>query len=83
MATVAKLSALSNVMSLPAPAPSVVVPLTAKAPLSVIAPFAVTLRLPETVDAPRSMALMSFNVTLLPDVIATVLKLSALSNITS
>ena len=42
-----------------APAANVVVPATLTLPLSVIAPPAVTFSLPETVDAPRSVAVVS------------------------
>ena len=76
IATVEKLFPTeSSVISLPAPAASVVVPVTFKFPLSVIAPAAVTFRLPEIVAAPRSNALLSRSVTLFPLVIVTVLKL--------
>ena len=48
------------------PAASVVTPDTFSAPLSVIAPPAVTVRLPLIVEAPRSMELVSTSVTFLP-----------------
>ena len=67
--------AVSKVMLLPLPAASVVVPVTAKAPLSVIAPLEVTLKVPDTVEAAKSMALVSTNVTLFPVVIPNVEKL--------
>ena len=53
---------LSSVMSLAEPAARVVVPVTFNLPLSVIAPLAVTARLPEIVEAPKSIALMSLSV---------------------
>ncbi len=61
-----KLFALSSVMLLAAPAVRLVVPVTLRAPLSVIVPTAVTLRLPLMVEAPRTIAFVSFSVTLLP-----------------
>ena len=70
-----RLLSLSSVMSLPLPAVSVVVPVMFRLPLSVMAPFVVTARLPLTVEAPRMSALVSVIVTLLPDAMATVLKL--------
>src|SRR3989338_7709986 len=83
IATVEKLlDASSNVMLFPDPAASVVVPVTANVPLSVIAPAAVIPNVPETVDAPKSIAPTSVIATLLPDVIATVPKLlDASSNV--
>ena len=68
MIRVEKLLALSNVMLLAAPAAKVVVPVTDKAPESVIAPAVVTLKVPETVDAPRMIALVSVRATLRPEV---------------
>ena len=62
-------------ISLPAPAASVVMPATTIFPLSVIAPAVVTFRFPLTFDVPRSSALASRSVTLLPLFTATVLKL--------
>ena len=73
--TVLKLLALSSVISLPAPAASVVVPVTVRLPLSVMAPPAVTFRVPLTVEAPKLSASASTSVTLRPEVIATVEKL--------
>ena len=61
-----KLLAVFSVMSLAEPAVRVVVPLTIRQPLSVIEPFAVTARLPLTVEAARSMAPVSLSVTSLP-----------------
>ena len=75
IAIVLKLLALSSVISLPAPAARVVVPVTTIFPLSVIAPAVVTFKAPAIVDAPRSSALLSTSVTLRPEVIATVEKL--------
>ena len=75
IATVLKLLALSKVISLPAPAASVVVPVTARFPLSVSVPAVVTFNVPAIVDVRRSNALLSTNVTLRPDVIPIVLKL--------
>ena len=49
-----------------APAVSVVVPVISSFPLSLIAPPALRLRLPLTVEAPRSIAPASFSVTFLP-----------------
>ena len=72
----------SNVILLSAPALNVAVllaPLTVKVPLSVIAPPAVIDKSPDTVDAPNTIAPASTNVTLLPEVIATVEKLFATS----
>jgi len=65
---------LSKVILFEAPAAKVVVPVTLSAPLFVIAPFVVTLNVPLTVDAPRSIAFVSTNVTFLPLVICTVPK---------
>ena len=59
-----KLFALSSVMSLAAPAVRLVVPVIANAPLSVIAPVAVTTRSPLMVDAPKPIAPVSLRVTL-------------------
>src|SRR5207344_1988990 len=82
MPTVLKLfPALFKVMLLAAPAARVVAPTTLTAPLWVKAPAVVTPRVPETVEAPRISALMSFSATLLPLVTATVLKLLALSRV--
>ena len=53
-------------MSLAPPAVRLVVPVTLRSPLSVIAPWAVTVRLPLIVEAPRSMALVSLSDTFLP-----------------
>ena len=50
-------------MSFPLPAASVVVPATLRAPESVMSPAAVSARLPEIVETPRSIALMSLSVT--------------------
>ena len=76
MATVEKLlPAVFNVMSLALPAASVVAPVTARAPLCVIAPVVFTPSVPDTVDAPRTTALVSVKLTLLPLVMATVEKL--------
>ena len=61
-----KLLAASSVMSLAEPAVRLVVPAIERLPLSVIEPFAVTARLPLTVEAPRSMAPKSLITTLLP-----------------
>ena len=58
-------------MSLAAPAVRLVVPVIANAPLSVIAPAAVTTRLPLMVDAPKPIAPVSFRVTLLALTIVT------------
>src|SRR3990167_3471398 len=81
IATVEKLlDASSNVILFPDPAASVVVPVTANVPLSVIAPLAVIPNVPETVDAPKMMAPASVIATLLPLVIATVEKLLAASS---
>ena len=60
------LEALLKVMSLPAPAARVVAPVTAKAPLCVMAPLEVTPYVPVIVDAPKIMALASINDTLAP-----------------
>ena len=68
-------------MLLAAPAVSVVVPATVSGPLSVRAPLVVTVSPPLMVEAPRSKALMSFNTTVLPLVMATVLKSLALSKV--
>ena len=57
---------LSSVMSFAAPAVSVVVPEITMSPLSVIEPLAVTVRLPLTVEAPRSMAPVSLSDTFRP-----------------
>ena len=57
-----------------APAASVVVAVTARAPLSVMAPVVVTSKVPETVEAASIRALASTRVTLLPLVMATVAK---------
>ena len=81
--TVAKLSELLSVISFAAPAASVVVELTTTFPESVIAPAAVTESVPLTVEAPRSMALVSLRVTFLPFVITTVAKLSELLSVIS
>ncbi len=63
-----KLFALSSVMLFVAPAVSVVVPVTASAPVSVIAPPAVTLRLPlRVVAASATGALSSVSVKLRND----------------
>src|SRR3990167_6208505 len=59
IATVEKLLLLFNVISLLAPAAKVVVPVTAKLPLSVMAPDALTMNVLEIVDAPKSIALIS------------------------
>ena len=75
METVEKLLELLRVISLAAPATNVAAPVTIIAPLSVIAPLVVTLNVPEIVEAPRSIALISFNVTLFPETIITVEKL--------
>ncbi len=76
--TVLKLfPALLRVMLLAAPAASVVTPVTARAPLWVRAPFVVTPKVPETVEAPKMRALASRRLTLLPLVMPTVLKLFA------
>src|SRR3990167_7144978 len=72
--TLEKVFAASSVILFVDPAASVVAPVTANTPLSVIAPLAVTDKSEEIVDAPKSIALVSTNVTLLPDVIATVAK---------
>ncbi len=61
-----KLLALFRVMSLAAPAVSEVVVPTEKAPLSVMAPAVVRVRLPLMLPAPRSRALMSPRATLAP-----------------
>ena len=55
--------ALLSVMLLAEPAVRVVVPVTARAPLSVMEPFAVTVRLPLIVDALRSIAPVSLSKT--------------------
>jgi hypothetical protein len=49
---------------LPAPAASVVAPVTLRLPLSVIAPAAVTFNVPDIVEAPRLSALASWRDTL-------------------
>src|SRR3989338_8606027 len=73
---------VSKIILLPDPAANVVAPVTANAPLSVIAPAAVIPNVPETVDAPKTMAPASVIATLLPLVIATVEKLlDASSNV--
>ena len=56
------------------PAASVVLPVTASAPLCVMAPPAVTLRVPLTVLAPSTIAFVSASVTLLALLMVTVLK---------
>ena len=61
-------------MLLAAPAARVVVPVMFRLPLSVIAPFAVTFKVPETVEAPRSISSVSVSATLFPLVTAIVLK---------
>ena len=66
------LPASSSVMLLPAPAAKVAVPVTARVPVSVMAPVDVTSRVPLTVEAPRMIALASVIATLLPLVITTV-----------
>ena len=53
-------------MSFAEPAVRLVVPAIERLPLSVIEPFAVTVRLPLTVEAPRLMAETSLSVTSLP-----------------
>ena len=68
------LPAESSVMSLPAPAASVVVPVTAKFPLSVIAPAVVTFKVPEILEVPRLRELASWSVTLVARLTATVPK---------
>ncbi len=74
--------ALSRVMLLAAPAVRVVGPATVRLPLSVRAPLVVTVSPPLIVEAPRSKAFTSFSTTLLPLVMATVLKsLAALSSV--
>jgi len=62
---ISRSGAFLKVDSLP-PAASVVVPITTRFPLSVIAPPVVTFSVPLTVEAPRSSVLASTNVTLLP-----------------
>ena len=81
IATVLKSLALFKVILFAEPAAKVAIPVTANTPLSVITPAVVTFRVPEIVDAPRSSAFVSFSVTLFPDVITTVEKSSALSNV--
>ena len=68
-------------MTLFAPAARLVVPVTDKRSESVIAPSLVTARVPLTVEALRSIALMSLSSTLLPDTTDTVAKLLALSSV--
>lgn len=68
---------LLNVTALD-PAFTVVVPVTAKAPLWVNAPPVVTPNVPETVLAPSTNAPASVRLTLFPEVIPTVLKLLVL-----
>ena len=84
MPTVLKtFDALFSVMLFAAPAASVAAPVTANAPLCVIAPLVVTPKVPLTVDAPRISALLSVSDTLLPVVMITVLKsFDALLNVT-
>lgn len=65
------LVAVLSVMSFNAPAASPITPVTANAPLSVIAPEAVTVKLLDTVEAPKSMAPASTNVTSLALVMLT------------
>ena len=69
------LVASSRVMSFPAPAASVAIPVTANAPESVMAPAVLTPNVPETVEVPRIRASASVIATLFPLVIATVVKL--------
>ena len=75
MPTELKSLALFKVISLAEPAASVVAPVTVKAPDWVMAPLEVTPKVPLTVLAPKAMALASVKETLLPEVMATVLKL--------
>ena len=65
------LPASASVMSLAEPAARVVVPLTARVPLCVIAPAVVTDKSPEIVEAPRSISSVSLSVTFRPVVIDT------------
>ena len=74
IATVEKLFALSSVMLFAAPGVSVVVPVTASAPLSVMFPAVTTVNVPLTVEAPRISAFASVTETLLPVVTANVEK---------
>ena len=79
MPTVLKLlAALFKVMLLAAPTARAVVPVTLTAPLWVKGPpVVVTLKVPDTVEAPRFSAVASVSATLLPLVMPTVLKLLA------
>ncbi len=79
--TVLKSLALSSVMLLAAPAVKMVGPVTVRLPLSVMAPLVVTVSPPLIVEVPRSKAFTSFNTTVLPLVMATVLKSLALSSV--
>ena len=69
----------SSVTLFPDPATMVVAPVMASVPESETAPPAVNPKVPEMVEAPRSMAPASTSVTLFPEVITTVLKLLELS----
>src|SRR5258706_3528375 len=79
--TVPKLFAPASVMSLPAPAAKDPTPGTVSAPDCVIAPAAVTVRLPDTELAPRSIAFVSLIVALVALTTDTVAKLFALSTV--
>lgn len=57
---------------MPEPAAKVVAPVTIIVPESVMFPAVVTLKVPEIVDAPKTIALVSVTATLLPEVITKV-----------
>ena len=61
-------------MLLAAPAARVVIPVMSRLPLSVMPPLAVTFKVPETLEVPRSIVFASVSATLFPLVTAIVLK---------
>ena len=65
------LLAVFRVILKPVPVVKLLAPVTTKAPESVIAPPAATVRSPDTVDAAKSIAALEFKTTSKPEVMVT------------